>query len=88
MGPEHFWWGGWSIFPVIMPLAMVIVVVAMLYCVFGRGGCGPSWRNDSDKPSNHSQGAETAIDILKKRYAKGELTREEFEQMKRDIQNG
>ena len=31
----------------------------------------------------HSEGR--AIDILKARYAKGELTREQFEQMKREI---
>ena len=29
--------------------------------------------------------SETALDILKKRYAAGEMTKEEFEQMKNDI---
>ena len=87
MGPEHFWSGGWWIFPIIVPLVMVIVVVAMLYFVFGRGGFRPPWWNDSDRPSSHSKDSETAIEVLKKRYAKGELTREEFEQMKKDLQS-
>ncbi len=30
-------------------------------------------------------GGQTAVDILKTRYAKGEITKEQFEQMKRDL---
>ena len=77
MGPEHFWWGGWWIFPIVMPLVMVVVLVAVLYFVFGRGSFRPPWWSDS----------ETAMDVLKKRYAKGEITREEFEQVKKDLQS-
>jgi putative membrane protein len=29
---------------------------------------------------------ETALEVLKKRYAKGEIGREEFEQKKRDLE--
>ncbi|RMD60685.1 SHOCT domain-containing protein [Candidatus Parcubacteria bacterium] len=30
---------------------------------------------------------ESALEILKKRYARGEITKEEFEQMKKDLLN-
>lgn len=33
-----------------------------------------------------SQVLETPLDILKKRYAKGEITKEQFEQMKKDLE--
>ncbi len=71
MGSGHYWWGGgWGMFPLMMPFFMILIVVAVLYLLFGRRG---------------GQGPESAMDILKKRYAKGEITKEEFEQIKKDL---
>lgn len=76
MGHEYFWMGGMWIFPFIGIIVMLVVV----YLVFGRGNFRPPWHE-----SNLSGDSQSSLDILKKRYAKGEITKEEFEQMKRDI---
>ncbi len=41
-------------------------------------------RTNSQPPSNLSS-AESPLDILKKRYARGEMTKEQFEEMRRDL---
>ncbi|WP_416208186.1 SHOCT domain-containing protein [Halomonas sp.] len=85
MGPETFAWGGWWLFP-IMPLFMIVLFMAMVY--FCRGGASRhTSRNDTDGSSSDSKNSETAIEVLKKRYAKGDITREEFEQVKKDLQS-
>lgn len=42
-------------------------------------------RTNSQPPSNSGMLSESALDILKKRYARGELTKEQFEEMRRTL---
>lgn len=83
MHPDYVWWGPMWFFPMIIPILMLVAMVFCLYFMFGRGGARPPWHNTDRSPSQ-SEG-ESALDILKKRYARGEISKEEFEQIRRDI---
>ena len=83
MVPDQSWmwhWGGMWFFPIIMFGVMII----FFFLFFRRGGCRPPWWNPGEHHREDGQ-ADTAIEILKKRYAKGEITGDEFEQMKKVI---
>ena len=78
MGP-WMWWGhgmGWWIFP----LVMIVVMLIICFRLFGRRGGMSSWCGFGEQKD-----AETPLDILKKRYAKGEISKEEFETIKKDL---
>ena len=75
MGPGISGCGGWWVFPIIMCVVMMVVC-------FGRKGFKPPWQCGG---SEKDAGSEKPLDILKKRYAKGEITKEEFDQMKKDL---
>jgi putative membrane protein len=79
MYPEHYWqWHLW-IFPIIMPIFWIVMIGLCLYFIFGRNRSNRTW------VSGRGFEGETALDILKKRYARGEINQDEFERMKRDI---
>ena len=70
MWSGHFWMGGMWIFPLII----LVVILIFSFSVFKRGA-GQTPPRDSA----------SALDILRKRYAGGEITKEEFDRMKSDI---
>ncbi len=78
MGPEKFFSSGMWIIPVVM------MILCFLFFRFGMGkmfGGKGRFMNESSSDSQE----ESALDILKKRYAKGEITKEEFEDMKNSL---
>ena len=88
MGPDYswLWWGPMWVFPMFMPIIMLVVLIVVLYLIFGRGGFCAPWHN-SDRYYSPRRELESPLDILKNSYAKGEITKDEYEQMKRDLQS-
>ena len=80
MWTEHFWMGGMWIFPFFMLIVMLFAV----YMIFRRGGFRSPW-NQNDQNYRTNEQKETPLEILKKRYANGEFTKEEFDKIKQDI---
>lgn len=78
-----FWW----IFPLIFIVLMVVMCIAMMR----GGGMGCMWRDrhaGSSEPHelrkrSENESTESASDILDKRFAKGEIKKEEYEEMKK-----
>lgn len=87
MGPEYFWGGGMWVFPMIMPVIILIVLLIVVYLLFGQGKFRMPSGMDHDAHASGMRDSETAMDILKKRYAKGEIDQEEFEKIRKDLLN-
>jgi len=68
---------GW-IFMIIFWGLVIWAILALVHSGLGHG-CGHSHDENRHKEGN-------AMDILKERYAKGEVSKEDFERMKKDLQ--
>jgi putative membrane protein len=69
------WFGGDSGRSGVFWILLIIVIVAVIVTLARPGG---------RLPFGGQQG-QTALDILKERYARGEIDREEYEQKRRDL---
>jgi len=71
-GPGYFYYGGHFVM-----LLIIILLIITIYLII---------RNAPN--AHHKKGGETSespVDILKRRYASGEITKEQFEAIKRDL---
>jgi putative membrane protein len=77
-GAEGMGWGWIGLGVLHMALFWVLVILGIVVLVkWFAGGGGASGPRSLDRP----------LDILKARYARGEITREQYEQMKRDLEH-
>jgi putative membrane protein len=77
-----FGWGGWLIGGLVMLLFWGGVIALAFFAIRAlmRSGGGPAERESQPRSG------ESALDILQKRYARGEITQEEYLEMKRDLE--
>lgn len=80
MGPGMMGWGfgmGWPGFFIMFGFWIVVIVAIVLFI---------RWLilSSSQRGGRHPE--EAALDILKKRYARGEINKEEFEDKKKDLE--
>lgn len=66
---------GWMLFGLIFWIFIVVCVVLLVLWLIGKSG---KWI--------HFHREESALEILKKRYVLGEISKEDYEEMKKDIE--
>jgi len=68
----------WGVFSFLLGLLLIFLFVVVVVAAV-------KWLWGQEKPFVIG-GKESALDILKKRYARGEIGKEEFERLKKDIE--
>lgn len=70
-------YGGDWLWIILHIVLWIVVIIGIIFLV--------RWIFTSTK-TMHSKSSDSALEILKRRYAKGEINKEEFEQKKQDIE--
>jgi putative membrane protein len=76
MGPGMMDGFGWM---AIMPVLWIVVLGLVIWAVVA------AVRGSSESRSSDSSKADSALEVLKRRYARGEINKEEYEEKKIDL---
>lgn len=87
MGGGNWLWGLFGILLMIAFWVGIIVLAFFAIRAIGRSARSPEDRPDeyARRPGTDARG-ESALEILQARYARGEISREEYLEMKRDLE--
>ncbi len=69
------------IFSILVSILIIVIIVRIIIRIVTGGGRRPYYYHDYF----HGKNKNSALDILQERYAKGEITKEQYESMKKDL---
>jgi putative membrane protein len=69
-------WGDHWMFGGFMWIFWILIIIGLFFLI--------KWLVEQSR-SNQTRQGESSLEILRKRYAKGEINKEEFEQKKKDL---
>jgi putative membrane protein len=77
-GPGMMNWGWWGLGWVFMIIFWGLIIVGLIFLVKWLAGLSRS-------RISYNKDRDSALQILRERYARGEINKEEFEQKKKDL---
>lgn len=83
---NHMGFGGWGLlFSAVLWIGLIVLGVWLLARLFPTGGRGHTRGAQSGPPPVRTGRHETPLEILQRRYARGEITKEEYETIRHDL---
>ena len=77
-GPGMMGWGWWGFGGIFMIIFWGLIIVGLIFLI--------KWLASLSRArTTYEKTHDLALDILRQRYAKGEINKEEFDQKKRDL---
>lgn len=78
-GHGPFFWSGYGLFDSIVSILFWILLISLIVSLFKRHHT-PSEEKNEDESDDLSN-----LEIIKRRYAQGEINKKEYEEMKKEL---
>lgn len=87
MDPTQWWGHGFGGFMWLFPILFFVVFMFFMRGIFGRGSLSCGSHSHSAAHGDGATHDASAREILDKRFAIGDITKEEYEEMKKSLGN-
>lgn len=78
-GHGPFFWTGYWLFDFVISILLWVLLISLIVSLFKRHHA-PDEENKGEEPDDLSN-----LEIIKRRYAQGEINKKEYEEMKKEV---